>query len=168
MARVLLFSLFVFFSTGASAQSFHEKYDIDGFMVIADYTEPKSTFKKFKAHLESLGVRFDKLFREEYEAELANYPGAMVFYEKYKRERINGFILLGLGVPVLSLTMAGAIYVITLFSESAAVSAGVLTAAILTPSLMGPVMKGANTRFLDSLLIYHSAFKNLNDTNNTE
>ena len=64
--------------------------------------------------------------------------------------------------------MAGAIYVITLFSESAAVSAGVLTAAILTPSLMGPVMKGANTRFLDSLLIYRSAFKKLNDTNNIE
>lgn len=166
--RLFLFSFFVAFSFGLSAQNFHEKYDIDGFMEIADYTEPKSTFKKFKAHIESQGVRYDKLFRQEYEAELVNYPGAMLFYEKYKRERINGYILLGLGVPVLSLTMAGAIYVITLFSESAAVSAGVLTAAILTPSLMGPVMKGANTRFLDSLLIYHSAFKKLNDTNNIE
>ena len=168
MTRVLLFSFFVGFSAFSMAQNFHEKYDIDGFMVMADYTEPKSTFKKFKAHLESQGIRFDKLFRQEYEAELVNYPGAMLFYEKYKRERINGYILIGLGVPVLSLTMAGAIYVITLFSESAAVSAGVLTAAILTPSLMGPVMKGANTRFLDSLLIYHSAFKKLNDTNNIE
>ena len=168
MARVLLFSLFVFFSIGVSAQNFHEKYDIDGFFEIADFTEPKKTFKKFKAHLESQGVRYDKLFRQEYEAELVNYPGAMVFYEKYKRERINGYILLGLGVPVISLAMGGAIYVITLFSESAAVSAGVLTAAILTPSLMGPVMKGANTRFLDSLLIYHSAFKKLNNTNNIE
>ena len=168
MARVLLFSLFVFFSTGASAQSFHEKYDIDGFMEIADYTEPKSTFKKFKAHLESQGVRYDKLFRQEYEAELVNYPGAMVFYEKYKRERINGYILIGLGVPAISLVMGGAIYAVTLGSESAGVISGVLTAAILTPSLIGPVMKGANTRFLDSLLIYHSAFKKLNDTNNIE
>ena len=158
MARVLLFSLFVFFSTGASAQSFHEKYDIDGFMVIADYTEPKPTFKKFKAHLESLGVRFDKLFREEYEAELANYPGAMVFYEKYKRQRIIGYAVIGLGVPVISLAMGGAIYAVTLGSEAAGVISGVLTAALLTPSLMGPVMKGANTRFLDSLLIYHTVY----------
>ena len=51
--RVLLFSFFVAFSFGFSSQNFHEKYDIDGFMVIADYTEPKPTFKKFKAHLES-------------------------------------------------------------------------------------------------------------------
>ena len=166
--RLLLLSFYFVFSFGLNAQNFHEKYDIDGFMEIADNREPKKTFKKFKAHLESQGVRFDKLFRQEYEAELVNYPGAMLFYEKYKRERINGYILLSLGVPVLSLAMGGAIYVITLFSESAAVSAGVLTAALLTPSLMGPVMKGANTRFLDSLLIYHSAFKKLNHTNNTE
>ena len=48
-------------------------------MVIADYTEPKPTFKKFKAHLESLGVRFDKLFREEYEAELGKLSGSNGF-----------------------------------------------------------------------------------------
>ena len=168
MARVLLFSFFIGFTALSMAQNFHEKYDIDGFMEIADYTESKSTFKKFKAHLESQGVRFDKLFRQEYESELVNYPGAMVFYEKYKRERIIGYTLIGLGVPVISLAMGGAIYAVTLGSESAGVISGVLTAALLTPSIMGPVMKGANTRFLDSLLIYHSAFKNLNDTNNTE
>ena len=168
MARVLLFSFFIGFTALSMAQNFHEKYDIDGFFEIADFTEPKTTFKKFKAHLESQGVRFDKLFRQEYEAELVNYPGAMLFYEKFKRERINGYTLIGLGVPVISLAMGGAIYAVTLGSESAGVISGVLTAALLTPSIMGPVMKGANTRFLDSLLIYHSAFKKLNDINNIE
>ena len=156
--RLLLLSFYVAFSFGLSAQNFNEKYDIDGFIEIADYTELKSTFKEFKAHLESQGVRFDKLFRQEYESELVNYPGAMVFYEKYKRERIIGYAVIGLGVPVISLAMGGAIYAVTLGSESAGVISGVLTAALLTPSLMGPVMKGANTRFLDSLLIYHTAY----------
>ena len=54
--------------------------------------------------------------------------------------------------------MGGAIYAVTLGSEAAGVISGVLTAALLTPSLMGPVMKGANTRFLDSLLIYHTVY----------
>ncbi|MGB1453576.1 MAG: hypothetical protein ACPG7H_08325 [Crocinitomicaceae bacterium] len=156
--RVLLFSFFVSFTTLSIAQNFHEKYDIDGFIEIADYTELKSTFKEFKTHLESQGVRFDKLFRQEYESELVNYPGAMVFYEKYNRERIIGYAVIGLGVPVISLAMGAAIYAVTLGSESAGVISGVLTAALLTPSLMGPVMKGANTRFLDSLLIYHTAY----------
>ena len=156
--RLLLLSFYVVFSFSLNAQNFHEKYDIDGFIEIADYTELKSTFKEFKAHLDSQGVRFDKLFRQEYESELVNYPGAMVFYEKYKRERIIGYAVIGFGVPAISLVMGGAIYAVTLGSESAGVISGVLTAALLAPSLMGPVMKGANTRFLDSLLIYHTSY----------
>ena len=69
------------------AQNFHEKYDIDGFMEIADYTEPKSTFKNFKAHLESQGVRFDNVFRDEFEGALSNNPDAMAIYKMYHNAR---------------------------------------------------------------------------------
>ena len=54
MARVLLFSFFIGFTALSMAQNFHEKYDVGGFFEIADFTEPKTTFKKFKAHLESV------------------------------------------------------------------------------------------------------------------
>ena len=84
--RLLLLSFYVVFSFGLNAQNFHQKYDIDGLMEIADYTEPKSTFKKFKSHLDDLGFMYDKSFTYEYERALGfndrlpKYPLAAAYY----------------------------------------------------------------------------------------
>lgn len=166
MARVLLFSLFVFFSIGLNAQNFHQKYDIDGFMEIADYTEPKPTFKKFKAHLESQGVRFDKLFRQEYEAELENYPDALHFYQRYNKAK-SIRLLRAVAVPIYSLAAGVTFFILTWGSESAAISAAFTTAIVTTP-LVFLRSKSETFKFLDSLLIYHTAYKKQNKSNNTE
>ena len=180
MARVLLFSFFVSSTAFSIAQNFHEKYDIDGFMEIADYTEPKSTFKKFKAHLESQGVLFDNRFREEFENELVNYSEAMNFYNRYKKLNKNRKLLGILPFPILysgtyisTIAMNSLASLIILSPESSSQGldahiqalkvAGVTTALIL-PFVITP-SKTEIATFFDALLIYHNACKKQYDSN---
>ena len=177
--RLLLLSFYVVFSFGLNAQNFHEKYDIDGFMEIADYTEPKSTFKKFKAHLESQGVRFDNRFREEFESELVNYSDAMNFYHRYKKLNKNRK-LLGiltfpasyLGTYLVTITTNSIASVIIFSPESSslgldphiqALKAAGITTALTLPFAIIP-SKSEIATFFDALLIYHTAFKKQNDS----
>jgi hypothetical protein len=165
MARALLFSFFVFFSFGLNAQNFHEKYDIDGFMEIADYSEPKSTFKKFKLHLESQGVLFDNRFREEFEGALANNPDAMAIYKMYKKQRAARLITGRILIPTACILLGGATYIGVFWLEAPAVIPifTVLAGAVTLPAFIPNRFEVIS--FLDALLIYHSAFKKQYDSN---
>ena len=162
--RLLLFSFFVSFTTLSMAQNFHQKYDIDGFMEIADYTEPKSTFKKFKTHLESQDIQFDNRFRDEFEGALSNNPDAMAIYKMYHNARSSRLISGAIGIPASWILCGGIIYIGVLLDAPVVIPiftalAGAVTLPVFIPSRF-EVFK-----FLDALLIYHSSFKKQNGSN---
>ena len=164
MTRVFLFSFFVCFTALSMAQNFHEKYDIDGFMEIADYTEPKSTFKNFKAHLESQGVRFDNVFRDEFEGALSNNPDAMAIYKMYHNARSIRLISGAIGIPASWILCGGIIYIGVLLDAPVVIPiftalAGAATLPFFMPNRFEVLP------FLDALLIYHSSFKKQNKSN---
>ena len=164
MTRVFLFSFFVCFTALSMAQNFHEKYDIDGFFENADFTEPKKTFKRFKAQLESQNVRFDKGFRDEFEGALVNNLDAMAIYKMYKNARsaritagvIQIPIWIILGVPTYIL---GEWFDTPAVIPIYAVLGGAATLPLFIPNRFEVLT------FLDVLLIYHSSFKKQNVSN---
>ena len=156
--RVLLFSFFVGFSAFSMAQNFHAKYDIDGFFEIADFTDPKKTFKKFKAHLESRDIQFDNRFRDEFEGALANNPDAMAIYKMYKKQRAVRLIAGRILIPTACIFLGGATYIGVVWEAPAVIPiftvlAGVVTLPAFIPNRFEVIS------LLDALLIYHSAFK---------
>jgi len=163
--RELLLSFYVVFSFGLNAQSFHEKYDIDGFFEIADFTEPKKTFKKFKAHLESRDIQFDNRFRDEFEGALVNNPDAMAIYKIYKKQRAVRLIAGGILIPTACIFLGGATYIGVFWLDAPAVIpiytalAGGATLPFFIPNRFEVLP------FLDALLIYHSSFKKQNKSN---
>ena len=162
--RLLLLSFYVVFSFGLNAQNFHQKYDIGGFMEIADYTEPKSTFKNFKAHLESQGVRFDNVFRDEFEGALSNNPDAMAIYKMYHNARSIRLISGAIGIPASWILCGGIIYIGVLLDAPVVIPiftalAGAATLPFFMPNRFEVLP------FLDALLIYHSSFKKQNKSN---
>ena len=165
MARALLFSFFVVFSFGLNSQNFHEKYDIDGFFELADFNQPKKTFKKFKAHLESRDIQFDNRFRDEFEGALVNNPDAMAIYKMYKKQRAARLITGRILIPTACILLGGATYIGVFWLDAPAVipicivSAGAVTLPVFIPNRFEVIS------FLDVLLIYHSSFKKQNGSN---
>ena len=154
MARVLLFSLIVFFSIGVSAQSFHEKYQISEFINGIDFTVKRKAFKEFKNHLEKHNYQFDSDFRKEYHNELQNYPYALEAFRKYRRKKISFYIVnTGIGLMIGGVTSA------INYGDSGTFVVGTAIGWLGARPLTSILNSSSKSNFVESLIIYNSAYK---------
>ena len=152
--RLLLFSFFVAFSFGFSAQNFHEKYEISEFINGTDFTIKRKAFKEFKNHLEKHNYQFDSDLRKEYKVELQSYPLALHIFKKYKRKRVSAYVF-----NVSSAFLVGA--ALSIFDHFLAGFTGGL---IGTQLYTFPFHISAKVNFIESLLLYDSEINRLTDS----